>query len=64
VLIFKLPTAGVPIKLLLDAEGHLVTVELKNGEIYRGMLQEVEETMNCQLKEGTWHHFSGQTISP
>jgi small nuclear ribonucleoprotein D3 len=44
--------AGVPIKLLLDAEGHLVTVELKNGEIYRGMLQEVEETMNCQLKEG------------
>ena len=43
---------GVPIKLLLDAEGHVVTVELKNGEIYRGVLQEVEDTMNCQLKEG------------
>lgn len=43
---------GVPLKLLHDGEGHVVTVELKNGEIYRGLLAEVEDTMNCQLKEG------------
>ena len=29
-----------------------MTIELKNGEIYRGLLQEAEDTMNCQLKEG------------
>lgn len=44
--------AGVPIKLLHEGEGHVVTIELKNGEIYRGLLQEAEDTMNCQLKEG------------
>jgi len=43
---------GVPIKLLHEGEGHVVTVELKNGEIYRGMLSEAEDTMNCQMKEG------------
>ena len=45
-------TAGVPIKLLHEAESHIVTVELKTGEAYRGILTEAEETMNCQLKEG------------
>lgn len=43
---------GVPIKLLYEGEGHIVTVELKNGEVYRGLLAEAEDTMNCQLKEG------------
>lgn len=46
-------TMGVPIKLVHEAEGHVVTVELKNGETYRGLLSEAEETMNCVLKEGT-----------
>ncbi len=41
-------------KLLHDGEGHIVTVELKNGEIYRGLLSDVEDTMNCQLKEGMY----------
>lgn len=45
---------GVPLKLLHDGSGHIVTVELKNGEVYRGLLAEVEDTMNCQLKEGTF----------
>jgi hypothetical protein len=45
-------TAGVPIKLLHEGEGHVITVELKNGEIYKGMLAEAEDTMNCQMKEG------------
>jgi hypothetical protein len=47
-----LHTAGVPIKLLHEGEGHVITVELKNGEIYKGMLAEAEDTMNCQMKEG------------
>jgi small nuclear ribonucleoprotein D3 len=37
---------------LHEGEGHVVTVELKNGEIYRGLLSEAEDTMNCQMKEG------------
>lgn len=44
--------AGVPIKLLFQGEGHVVTVELKNGEVYRGQLAQAEDTMNCQLTEG------------
>ena len=45
--------AGVPIKLLFQGEGHIVTVELKNGEVYRGKLTTAEDTMNCQLREGS-----------
>ncbi len=29
---------GVPIKLLHEAEGHVVTIEMKTGEVYRGQL--------------------------
>ena len=45
---------GVPIKLLHEAESHLITVELKTGETYRGVLQEAEDTMNCRLTEGAF----------
>ena len=45
-------TVGVPVKLLHEGEGHVVTVELKNGEVYKGLLTEAEDTMNCQMKEG------------
>jgi hypothetical protein len=27
---------GIPIKLLHEAEQHVITVELKSGELYRG----------------------------
>ncbi|CAM9906035.1 unnamed protein product, partial [Phaeothamnion confervicola] len=40
---------GVPIKLLHEAESHTITVEMKNGEVYRGLLDEAEDTMNCFL---------------
>lgn len=33
---------GVPIKLLHEAENHVVTVELKTGELFRGYLMEAE----------------------
>jgi small nuclear ribonucleoprotein D3 len=51
------PTTGVPIQLLHEAESHLVTVEMKSGDAYRGILIEAEETMNCQLDEGTGYRY-------
>jgi len=42
---------GVPLTLLHEGEGHVITVELKNGEVYRGRLIESEDTMNCQMRE-------------
>lgn len=35
---------GVPIKLLHESLGHIITVELKTGQLYRG-----------KLAEGTFH---------
>eukprot|EP00967_Tisochrysis_lutea_P135298 scaffold239886_cov33-Tisochrysis_lutea.AAC.1 len=46
-------TIGIPIKVLHDAEGHTVTVELKNGEVYRGKLDEAEDNMNVHLSNCT-----------
>ena len=40
---------GIPIKLLHEAAGHTVTIELNTGELYRGLLSNVEDNMNCQL---------------
>jgi small nuclear ribonucleoprotein D3 len=42
-------TVGVPVRLLKEAEGHVITGELRNGEIYRGKLEAAEDTMNVQL---------------
>ena len=42
---------SVPVKLLHEAEGHDVTIELKSGELYRGRLLASEETMNVQLSK-------------
>ena len=39
--IYKM-SIGVPIKLLHEAENHVVTVELKTGELFRGYLMEAE----------------------
>uniref|UniRef100_A0A8C5LNK7 Small nuclear ribonucleoprotein Sm D3 n=1 Tax=Leptobrachium leishanense TaxID=445787 RepID=A0A8C5LNK7_9ANUR len=39
---------GVPIKVLHEAEGHIVTCETNTGEVYRGKLIEAEDNMNCQ----------------
>eukprot|EP00884_Botryococcus_braunii_P014552 jgi/Botrbrau1/23098/Bobra.0243s0035.1 len=41
---------GIPIKLLHEAEGHYITVELKSGVFYRGELTEAEDNWNIQLK--------------
>ncbi|KAG9411835.1 Small nuclear ribonucleoprotein Sm D3 [Aphanomyces cochlioides] len=51
---------GVPLSLLHEGEGHSITLELKNGEIYRGHLVESEDSMNCQLKQVTLTSRDGQ----
>ena len=42
---------SVPIKLLHEAESHVVTIELKSGEMFRGYLMEAEDTMNVRLDD-------------
>ncbi|XP_050426167.1 small nuclear ribonucleoprotein Sm D3-like [Adelges cooleyi] len=40
---------GVPIKVLHEAEGHIITCETVDGEVYRGKLIEAEDNMNVQI---------------
>uniref|UniRef100_A0A7S0RE46 Small nuclear ribonucleoprotein Sm D3 n=1 Tax=Pyramimonas obovata TaxID=1411642 RepID=A0A7S0RE46_9CHLO len=51
---------GIPIKLLHEAEGHTVTVEMKTGETYRGQLLESEDNWNCQMGEVTFTAKDGK----
>ncbi|PPQ67259.1 hypothetical protein CVT25_005843 [Psilocybe cyanescens] len=44
---------GVPIKLLHESLGHVITVELKTGQLYRGKLAEAEDNLNISLKDIT-----------
>lgn len=43
-------TIGIPIKVLHEAEGHVITVEMKSGELFRGRLAEAEDSMNMHLQ--------------
>ena len=52
---------GVPIKVLHEAEGHVVTCETNSGEIYRGKLVEAEDNMNCQMSNITVTYRDGRT---
>lgn len=51
---------GVPIKVLHEAEGHIVTCETNTGEVYRGKLIEAEDNMNCQVS--SWEVCLNVTI--
>ncbi|OQR94270.1 small nuclear ribonucleoprotein Sm D3 [Achlya hypogyna] len=53
-------SVGVPLSLLHEGEGHVITLELKNGEIYKGHLLEAEDSMNVQLKDVTLTARDGQ----
>nr|GAT56348.1 DUF221-domain-containing protein [Mycena chlorophos] len=44
---------GVPVKLLHESLGHIITVELKTGAMYRGKLAEAEDNLNISLKDIT-----------
>ena len=50
---------GVPVSLLHEADGFIVTVELKSGELYQGVLEGSEDTMNCQLSDVTYTDSNG-----
>lgn len=52
---------GIPIKVLHEAEGHIVTVETEIGEVYRGKLMAAEDNMNCQLINVTVTARNGKT---
>jgi small nuclear ribonucleoprotein D3 len=41
---------GIPIILLHDAEGGIITIELKDGSMYCGTLEDAQDNMNCLLK--------------
>ncbi|CAN6466434.1 unnamed protein product [Victoria cruziana] len=51
---------GIPVKLLHEAAGHVVTVELKSGELYRGSMIECEDNWNCQLENITYTAKDGR----
>lgn len=42
-------SAGIPVKLLNEAQGHVVSLELVTGDTYRGKLLENEDNMNLSL---------------
>jgi small nuclear ribonucleoprotein D3 len=44
-------TIGIPIKLLHESQGHIVTVELTNGQVYRGKLIEGTFLPNLSRKD-------------
>ncbi|CAK7273965.1 small nuclear ribonucleoprotein Sm D3 [Sporothrix epigloea] len=52
-------TIGIPIKMLNEAQGHIITLEITSGQTYRGRLLEgkylftTEDNMNVQLKDIT-----------
>lgn len=52
---------GVPIKVLHEAEGHIITCETNTGEVYRGKLIEAEDNMNCQMQNITVTYRDGRT---
>ncbi|ODV63825.1 mRNA splicing protein SMD3 [Ascoidea rubescens DSM 1968] len=54
-------SVGIPVKLLSEAQGHIISLELSTGEIYRGKLLESEDNMNVQLKNITVIARDGKT---
>jgi len=51
---------GIPIILLHDAEGGVITLETKAGELIRGVLFEAEDMMNLYLKNAVIHNTFGR----
>jgi len=54
---------GVPLKVLYEAVGLIVSIELETGQLYRGKLISVEDNMNLQLKEVTITHRDGHVTA-
>jgi small nuclear ribonucleoprotein D3 len=47
----QMASVGVPVKLLKEAEAHVITVELKNGDTYNGTLNSVDRFMNIKMSD-------------
>eukprot|EP00300_Choanocystis_sp_HF-7_P022104 c21242_g1_i1.p2 GENE.c21242_g1_i1~~c21242_g1_i1.p2 ORF type:complete len:145 (+),score=18.93 c21242_g1_i1:38-436(+) len=53
---------GVPVKVLHEAEGHIVTIETRTGDIFHGRLEEVEDSMNARLSAVTMRRPDGERL--
>jgi small nuclear ribonucleoprotein D3 len=53
---------GAPVKLLHEAKHHVVTVEMKSGEMFRGFLADAEDTMNVRLDDVTMFNKEGRSM--
>ncbi|GAA5988774.1 hypothetical protein JCM10908_006164 [Rhodotorula pacifica] len=51
---------GVPVKLLHESLGHVISVELKTGQTYRGKLFEAEDSLSVSLTQCTVTHRDGR----
>ena len=54
---------SVPIKLLHEVAGFEITAELITGDKYQGILQLIEDNMNCWIVNGA-HTSTDGTIEP
>ncbi|KAG7380788.1 hypothetical protein PHYPSEUDO_006789 [Phytophthora pseudosyringae] len=52
---------GIPTILLHDGEGTIVSIEMKTGETYRGLLDETEDNMNCVMRDAVRTDINGNT---
>jgi len=53
---------GLPSILLHEGEAHIVTVELKNGNVYRGKLHQSEDNWNMLMTKATLTKPDGKTV--
>ena len=56
-------SVSIPIRLLQEAEGHVVTVEMLTGELYRGNLTDAEDNMNVKLSSLTMTKRDGKVVT-
>lgn len=54
-------SAGIPVRLLNEAQGHVILLELITGDTYRGKLLENEDNMNLSMYDVTI--YKGRTGS-
>ncbi|CAN3376787.1 hypothetical protein DIURU_001567 [Diutina rugosa] len=54
-------SAGIPVRLLNEARGHVISVELMSGDVYRGKLLDNEDSMNLQLLDVVCQSRNGQS---
>ena len=46
----SLVSSSIPLKLLHESKGHVISLEMKSGELLRGHLMHFEDSMNCLLE--------------